>query len=40
MLLIPIVSFGQERIFTKEDVISLLKVHNQERELLGLKKLE
>ena len=40
LLFIPFVSFGQERIFTKDDVISSLKVHNQERELLGLKKLE
>ena len=40
LLIIPLVSFGQERIFTEEDVINSLKVHNQERVQLGLKKLE
>ena len=40
LLFIPLLSFGQERIFTKEDVINSLKVHNQERVQLGLKKLE
>jgi len=40
LMFIPLVSFGQERIFSKEDVINSLKVHNQERVQLGIKKLE
>ena len=37
---IPIFCIGQTRIFIEEDLKKSLKVHNQERELLGLSKLE
>ena len=40
LLFIPLVSFGQTKIFINEDLTNSLKVHNQERELLGLSKLE
>ena len=40
LLFIPVVSFGQTKIFINEDLTNSLKVHNQERELLGLSKLE
>lgn len=40
LLFIPLISFGQTKILIKEDVINSLSVHNQERELLGLNKLE
>tara|TARA_B100000524_G_scaffold348003_1_gene251268 strand:+ start:2823 stop:3347 length:525 start_codon:yes stop_codon:yes gene_type:complete len=40
LLFIPIFSFGQDRIFSDKDLTNSLKVHNQEREQLGLKKLK
>ena len=39
-LLISFVSLGQTKILIKEDLTKSLKVHNQERELLGLSKLK
>ena len=40
LLFIPLVSFGQTKILNENDLINSLIVHNQERELLGIKKLE
>ena len=33
-------SFGQTKILNEKDLMNALIVHNQERQLLGIKKLE
>tara|TARA_B110000027_G_C15989795_1_gene242653 strand:- start:70 stop:579 length:510 start_codon:yes stop_codon:yes gene_type:complete len=39
-LLVSFISFGQTKILTEKDLMNALIVHNQERHLLGIKKLE
>ena len=39
-LFVSFISFGQTKILTEKDLMNALIVHNQERLLLGIKKLE